>query len=194
MERKKSQGPGAAMIAGSAVVLCVLLIGISYFFRNDGQDATDEQATPAASEASTALATGAPAASTLKPLLDRCDEGFNEDAGAGRTRTRCTAKRHPAFMMEALGDGDEVERASMLVPMRGTLSQLLERTQVGLELFGLVAGTKADVFLPRDYLDAMGTSETSFVFQGRVYITQPIANVGLLFVVMPEAADSEPEN
>jgi hypothetical protein len=65
---------------------------------------------------------------------------------------------------------------------------------VGLELFGLVAGTKADVFLPRDYLDAMGTSETSFVFQGRVYITQPIANVGLLFVVMPEAADSESEN
>jgi hypothetical protein len=194
MEPKKSQGPSRATVAGSAAFICVLLVGAAYFLRDDSLDAVDEQPTPATSEASTAFATGAPAASTLQPLLDRCDEGFNEDAGAGRTRTRCTAKKHPAFMMEVLGQGDEVERASMLVPMRGTLSQLLERTQVGLELFGLVAGTNADVFLPRDYLDAMGTSETSFVFQGRTYITQPIANVGLLFVVMPEAADSESEN
>jgi hypothetical protein len=40
----------------------------------------------------------------------------------------------------------------------------------------------------------MGTSETSFVFEGRVYITQPMANAGLLFVVMPEPADSAAEN
>jgi len=188
---KESQGPSRAIVAGSAALLCVLLVGVSYFLRDDSQGAPAEQSSPSASGA---LAHGAPAASTLKPLLERCEEGFNEDAGGGRTRTRCTSKRHPAFMMELLGAGDEIERASMLVPMRGTMSQLLERTQLGLELFGLVAGAQADVFLPRDYLDALGTSETSFVFEGRVYITQPIENVGVLFVVTPEAADSEAEN
>jgi len=194
MERKKSQGPGAVTVAGSAAVLCVLLVGVSYFLHDDRQDATVEQSAPATSESSGAFATQAPGASRLKPLLDRCEEGFNEDAGRGRTRTRCTVKKHPAFMMEVLGEGDDVERASMLVPMRGTMSQLLERTQVGLDLFGLVAGKPAEVFLPSDYLDAIGTSETSFVVDGRMYNTRPIANVGLLFVVVPEGAGSESEN
>jgi hypothetical protein len=194
VEREKSQGPGAATVAGSAAILCVLLIGISYFLRTDGQDATVEQSTPATSDSSAVFVPEAFGASALKPLLDRCENGFDEDAGGGRTRVRCTVKKHPAFMMEVLGDGDGVERASMLVPMRGTMSQLLERRQVGLDLFGLVAGKPADAFLPTDYLDEIGTSETSFVFEGRMYVTQPIQNVGLLFVVVPEGADSAAEN
>ena len=194
MEQKKSQGPGRAMVAGSAAFFGVVLIGAAFFFRDDGRDATGEQPAPAASETSGFAAAGAAAASTLKPLLERCEEGANEDAGGGRTRTRCTAKSHPAFMMELIGTGEQVERASMLVPMTGTMSEVLDRTQLGLDLFGLVAGAQADDFLPGDYLDAMGTSETSFVYQGRVYITQPMANAGLLFVVMPEPADSAAEN
>ena len=194
MEPKKSQGPSRAVIAGSAAFFCVLLVGAAYFFRDVSPDAVAEQVTPAASETSGFVVTGAPAPSTLKPILDRCEEGFSEDAGDGRTRTRCTAKKHPAFMMELISEGDEVERASMLVPLRGTMSQVLERQQVGLDLFGLVAGAETDVFLPREFLDAMGTSETSFVFEGRVYITQPMANAGLLFVVMPEPAGSAAEN
>ena len=83
---------------------------------------------------------------------------------------------------------------SLLVPMSGTTSHLSERMQVGLQLFSLVAGRQADAFLPKDYLDAMGSSETSFVFEERVYITQPIEKVGLIFVVMPEAEAPAAEN
>jgi hypothetical protein len=81
-----------------------------------------------------------------------------------------------------------------MVPMSGTMNKVLERMLVGLEMFGLVAGVQPDVFLPKDYLDAIGTSETRFVYQGRLYMTQPIANVGLIFSVMPEPADSAAEN
>jgi hypothetical protein len=183
MESKKSQGPSLATVAGSAALLCVLLVAVSYFFRDDGQGATGGQSPPAA-----------PAASTLQPLLDRCEEESTEDAGEGRTRTRCTVKKHPAFMMEVIGEGDEIERATLMVPMSGTMNKVLERMLVGLEMFGLVAGVQPDVFLPQDYLHAIGTSETRFVYQGRLYMTQPIANVGLIFSVMPEPADSAAEN
>jgi hypothetical protein len=88
MESKKSQGPSLATVAGSAALLCVLLVAVSYFFRDDGQGATGGQSPPTA-----------PAASTLQPLLDRCEERSTEDAGEGRTRTRCTVKKHPAFMI-----------------------------------------------------------------------------------------------
>ena len=194
MEPKKSQGPSRAVVAGSAAFFCVLLVGAAFFSRDVSPDAVGEQATPAASETSGFVVTGAPAPSTLKPILDRCEEGFSEDAGDGRTRTRCTAKKHPAFMMELISEGDEVERASMLVPLRGTMSEVLERQQAGLDLFGLVAGAEADVFLPREFLDAMGTSETRFVFQGRMYVTQPIPKVGLIFLVVPEGEASAAGN
>jgi hypothetical protein len=183
MELKKSQGPSLATVAGSAALLCVLLVAVSYFFRDDGQGATGGQSPPTA-----------PAASTLQPLLDRCEEGSTEDAGEGRTRTRCAAKKHPAFMMEAIDEGGEIETASLMVPMGGTMNKVLDRTLVGLEMFGLVAGVQPEVFLPKDYLDAIGTSETSFVYQGRLYMTQPVANVGLVFAVMPEPAASAAEN
>lgn len=183
MESKKSQGPSRAMVAGSAALLCVLLVAVSYFLRDDGQEATGEHSPPVASTAP-----------VLAPLLGRCDEVSTEDAGKGLTRTRCAAKKHPAFMMEAIGEGGEIEKASLMVPMSGTMNKVLDRTLVGLEMFGLVAGVQPEVFLPKDYLDAIGTSETSFVYQGRLYMTQPVANVGLVFAVMPEPAASAADN
>ena len=180
------------MVAGSAAFFCVLLVGAAYFFRDVSPDAVASRrllrllrppgCSPRGRRAFDAQADS-------RPLRG----GFSEDAGDGRTRTRCTAKKHPAFMMELISEGDEVERASMLVPLRGTMSEVLERQQVGLDLFGLVAGAEADVFLPREFLDAMGTSETRFVFQGRMYVTQPIPKVGLMFVVVPEGAESAAE-
>ena len=35
MERKKSQGPSHTVVAASAVVLCVVLVGAAYWFRVD---------------------------------------------------------------------------------------------------------------------------------------------------------------
>jgi hypothetical protein len=180
MEPKKLRGPALAKIAGSAVLVCVVLIGVAYFLIGDGQQVTGEQSDPAAS--------------TLHGILARCDEGPTEDIVAGRTRTRCTTKAHPAFMIEVIGEGEEIESANMLVPMRGTMNQLLDRMLLGLEMFGVVAGLQADAFLPKEYLDAIGTSKTSLVFQGRVYTTQPIANVGLMFSVTPVEADTATNN
>jgi hypothetical protein len=65
---------------------------------------------------------------------------------------------------------------------------------VGLELFSLLSGADAEAFLPKEYLDAIGISETRFVFEERLYMTQPIANVGLVFVVMPESEVPAGEN
>jgi len=95
-------------------------------------------------------------------------------------------------MMDVIGDGEDIERANMLVPLSGTMNQLLDRMLLGLEMFGLVAGVDADVFLPKEYMESIGTSETSLVYQGRLYITQPLANVGLMFSVTPAAAQPEP--
>jgi len=171
---KKSQGPSPATVAGSALFLCVVLVGAAYFFRDESQQAGGEQSPPAAS--------------TLHTILSRCEEQSTEDADDGRTQTRCTAKKHPAFMIEVRSLGDEVEAVSMLVPMRGTTEQLFDRMGLGLELFSLMAGVEADAFLPKEYMDAIGSSETSLVFKGRAYNTLPIANVGLVFSVIPEDA------
>lgn len=179
-ERKKSQGPSLAVVAASAVVLCAVLVGAAYWLRDDGQPATEEP-TPLA-------------ASTLQSLYARCEDGPNQEVVDGRALTRCTCKTHPAFMMEVSGDGDEIESVSMLVPMGGTMNQLLDRMLVGLDMFGLVAGVRADLFLPKDYMESIGTSETSLVYQARVYSTQPIANVGLMFSVSPEDAESAGAN
>jgi hypothetical protein len=174
MKSKKSQGPSPVTVAGSAVFFCVVLVGAAYFFRDDSQQAGSEQSLPAAS--------------TLHTILSRCEEQSTEDAEDGGIRTRCTARKHPAFMIEVRSVGDQVEAVSMLVPMGGTTDQLLDRMGLGLELFGLMAGVEADAFLPKEYMDAIGSSETSLVFQGRVYTTQPIPNVGLVFAVIPEDA------
>ena len=189
MKLKKSQRPSLATVAASVALLCALLAGAAYFLRDGAEEVKGEHSAPP---------TGAPskvaAPSTLEALFDRCEEASNEDVGGGRTKTRCTATKHPAFMMEVIGKGEEVERASLMVPMRGTMNRVFEGILVGLELFSLVAGTEAEAFLPKEYLDAIGTSETRFVFQGRLYTTQPVANVGLIFAVMPEPTDPAGEN
>lgn len=176
MEPKKSQGPGLAKIAGSAVLLCIALVGAAYFLRDRSQPASGEQ--------------GSLATSRLQWILTRCEEAPIVDVVDGRERLRCSNKSHPAFMLEVVGKGEDIDSAGMMVPMRGSMNRLHERIQVGLEMFGLIAGVQGEVFLPRDYIDAIGMRETSFEFEGRSYITQPVANVGLLFIVRPGAGDA----
>ncbi len=185
----KSQGPRLATVAVSAALVCVVLAGAAYLLRDDVAETGVEE--PASA---TWTPEDAVAASILGPVVARCEEGSNEDIGSGRTKTRCTVKRHPAFMLEVIGQGDEVERASLMVPMAGDMNQLLDRMLVGLELFSLVAGTQADTFLPKEFLDAIGTGETRAVFQGRLYMTRPVAGVGLVFAVLPEPLDSADDN
>jgi hypothetical protein len=179
-ERKKSQGPSHAVVGASALLFCAVLVGAAYWLRDD--------AGPAAVGPST-LAT-----SKLHTLYERCEGGPSHDVVDGHPRTRCASKAHPAFMMEVIENGDEIERASMLVPLGGTMNQLLDRMLVGLDMFGLVAGVRADLFLPKEYMDSIGTTKTTLVYQGRVYTTQPIANVGLMFAATPEGDDAAPSN
>ncbi|MDH3656342.1 MAG: hypothetical protein OEN21_18940 [Myxococcales bacterium] len=179
-ERKKSQGPSHAVVGAGALVLCAVLLGAAYWLRVDAGPAAVETATLATSK--------------LHTFYERCEGGPSRDVVDGRPRTLCASKVHPAFMLEVIEDGDQVESASMLVPLRGTMNQLLDRMLVGLEMFGLVAGVRADVFLPKEYMDSIGTTETNLVYQGRVYRTQPVANLGLMFTVTPEADDSAPTN
>lgn len=180
MEPKKSQGPSVAALAGTAVLLCAVLVGAALWLRDDGKPTTADR-TPFA-------------ASTLHPLYDRCEGEISQDVVDGRKRTRCNRTSHPAFILEVLGTGDGLEEAKMFVPLGGTMNKLLDRMLVGLEMFGLVAGVRADKFMPKEHTDAIGTSRTSLVYQGRVYTTQPIASVGLMFAVAPEDASRDRSN
>lgn len=180
MEAKKSQGPGVAAIAGSAVLLCAVLVGAALWFRDDGGPGTADR--------------GPIAASTLQPIYDRCESEISQDVVDGRTRTRCDRTSHPAFMLEVQGLGDEIDTAKMFMPLGGNMNELLDRMLVGLEMFGLVAGVRVDRFMPKEHTDAIGTSRTSLVYQGRVYTTDRIAAVGLVFAVTPEDWTPSPAN
>jgi hypothetical protein len=177
MEPEKSQGPSRAVVAGSAVVVCAVLIGAAYFLRDDGQ----QQPSPVT-------------ASWLDAILARCEEGPTQDIVDGRVRTRCASETHPAFLIEVIGSGDEIDSAKMLVPMRGSTNDILDRILFGLEMFGAIAGERADAFLSTEYLDAIGMSKTSVVFQGRLYSTGVIAEVGLIFAVTPPDEEPASEN
>ncbi len=179
-ERKKLQGPSHAVVGASALVFCAVLVGAAYWLRVDAGPA--------------AVGTSTLATSKLHTFYERCEGGSSHDVVDGRPRTRCSSNAHPAFMMEVIGEGDEIERANMLVPLSGTMNQLLDRMLLGLEMFGLVAGVNADVFLPKEYMESIGTSETRLVYQGRLYITQPLTNVGLMFSVTPEGDDAAARN
>lgn len=174
MKRKKSQGPSLAAVAGSAVLLCAVLVGSAYWLRDETPSGPVEPRLPAAS--------------TLQSIIERC-EGEVERAPFGEgTRTRCTRKSHPAFMVEIVDQEGEFQHATMMVPMQGNMNRLLDRMLVGVELFGAVAGVPADRFLPKSYTEAIGTRETELVYEGRAYRTKPMANVGLIFSVTPVAS------
>jgi len=179
-ERKKSQGPSHAVVGASALIFCAVLVAAAYWLRVDAGPA--------------AVGTSTLATSKFHTFYERCEGGPSHDVVDGRPQTRCASKVHPAFMLEVIEEGDQIERATMLVPLGGTMNQLLDRMLVGLEMFGLVAGVPADVFLPKEYMDSIGTAETNLVYQGRVYRTQPVANVGLIFLVTPEDDDAAPRN
>jgi len=176
MQPKKTQGPSRVTVAASAVVVCAVLVGAAYFFRDDSQ----QPASPIT-------------ASSLAAILARCEEGPTQDLVDGRARVRCAADTHPAFLIEAIGSGEEIDSAKMLVPMRGSTNEILDRILLGLEMFGAIAGTRADAFLSKEYLDAIGISKTSVVFEGRMYSTGPIPEVGLIFAVTPPDEESAPE-
>jgi hypothetical protein len=180
MEAKKSQGPSVAAIAGSAVLVCAVLVGAALWLHDDGEPATAD--------------VGPVAASTLQPIYDRCESEISQDVVDGRARIRCDRKSHPAFILEVRGAGDEIDTAKMLMPVGGTMNEVLDRMLVGLEMFGLVAGVRVDQFMPKEHTDAIGTSRTSLVYQGRVYTTDRIPTVGLIFAVTPEESESARTN
>lgn len=180
MKQERSQGPSRAALVGSSVLVCAVLVGAAYWLRDEGSQ--------------TGRSPGPPATSKLQAIYDRCEGAIERDEIEGRPRTRCTRKSHPAFMIEVIGDERHIDKATMLVPMRGDMNQLLDRMLVGLEMFGAVAGVRADHFLPKDYTEAMGTSETRLAYEGKEYVTQPVANLGLVFSVTPVGVTSQPAN
>lgn len=180
MEPKKSQGPSRIVVAASAALLCAVLLGASYFLRDEGQDAASGLTPPATSK--------------LQVFLNRCEDGPTHEAFEGRMRTRCLVRTHPAFMLELMGNGDELDSAKMMVPMHGDKAQYRERRELGIELFSAIAGTDANAFLPVEFRDALGVSRASFEFEGRTYTSVPMANVGLVFDVGAPVAASSAQN
>ncbi len=176
MASSGAKRPSHLTIAASALGFCAILVGAAYFLR-------DPQPAPAA-------ALSPPNNPDIAALLERCDEPPAIELQDGRTRIRCTARSHPAFMIEMLSEGDAIYAASVLVPLRGAQEKLLERMLTGMQLFEAVAGAPAESFMPQDYMASIGAAETSVEYEGRSYSTQPIPGVGLLFVVRPANTSS----
>jgi hypothetical protein len=174
MEPAKSQRPSAAKVAGSAVLVCALLVGAAYFLHDDNQRFA-----------------GAPSprpVTVLDSIVQRCEESPEKDEVDGRVRTRCGTSVRPSFTLEVIEENDAIYSAKVVVPMYGTSQQRSERIQLGLEMFGLVADTSADAFLPAEDLAAIGTRRTRAEFEGRAYTTGAVANVALIFAVTPPEA------
>ena len=110
--KPKSQGTRLTTVAASAALVCVVLVGIAYLLRDDVAEVADTRVEEPMS--ATWTPEDAVAASILGPVVGRCEEGSNEDIGSGRTKTRCTVKRHPAFMLEVIGQGRSEEHTSEL--------------------------------------------------------------------------------
>jgi hypothetical protein len=180
MDTKKSQGPSRAVLAVSAVVLCALLIGAALFLRDE-----NKAPKPAASS---------PAASTIQPLFDRCTGEPSNEVVDGLDRTTCTSQDHPAFMVYLDSHDGTVVRAGLMVPMYGREEDRIERNEVGLELFRLMAGAPAETFMAPDLLAQIGVTETRVERGGLVYQTRPMANVGLVFAVFPVSSGAALEN
>ncbi|UCH30713.1 MAG: hypothetical protein JSV06_06730, partial [Myxococcales bacterium] len=92
MKSKKSQGPSRAVLVASAVILSAVLVGSAYFLRDES--------------ARSDRAGLSPAASTLQPLFERCDGEPTVEAVDGLTRTTCTCREHPTFMIYTDADGE----------------------------------------------------------------------------------------
>jgi len=168
------------MLVTSAVVLCAVLVCAAYFMRDES--------------ASIVGAAESPAASTLQPLFERCEGEPSVEVVDGLTRTTCTSQTHPAFMVYQDANDSVIVRAGLMVPLYGREQDLAERKLVGLEMFTLMAGEPVDTFLPPAAMADIGVRATRVTRKGLAYSTQPIANVGLIFTVLPTAADSEADN
>jgi hypothetical protein len=180
MESKKSQGPGRTTLIASAVVLCVVLVGAAYFMR--------DETTPIVGAASS------PAASTLQPLFERCGGEPSVEVVDGLTRTTCTSQAHPVFMIYQDANDSVIVRAGLMVPMHGREQELAERKLVGLEMFALMAGEPVESFMPPAMVADVGARATRVTRQGLTYATQPMANVGLVFTVVPTADVAPADN
>lgn len=179
MESEKSQGPSRAVLISSAVILCAVLVGAAYFMGDE------TEAIP--------VAASSPAASTLQPLFERCEGEPSVEVVEGLTRTTCTSRTHPAFMIYQDANDSVIIRAGVMVPMYGRSGELAERTLVGLEMFGLMAGVPAESFLSPETMAEIGVRPTRLAREGLDYRTQPMANVGLVFTVAPVSAGTDPE-
>jgi hypothetical protein len=180
MEPKKSQGPRRAVLVASAAILVAVLVGSAYFLRDES--------------ARSVGASSSPATSKLRPLFERCNQEPSLEVVEGLTRITCTSQSHPAFMVYSDADGDRIVRAGLMVPMPGGEQQRAERKLVGLELFSLMAGVDAETFLPAELVADIGIRETRFTREGWEYATQPMANVGLVFTVLPASEAAESRN
>lgn len=176
MDTKKSQGPSRAVLAASAVVLCTVLVIIAQFLRDE-----EQRPEPAASS---------PASSTIQPLFDRCTGEPSTEVVDGLDRRLCTSQDHPAFMVYLDSDAGQVVRTGLMVPMYGREELRIERNELGLELFRLMAGAPVDTFMSPELLAQIGVSDTRVEREGLVYQTRPMANVGLVFSVFPTSLES----
>lgn len=174
MEPAKWQRPSAAKVAGSAVLVCAVLVGAAYLLHDESQRFA-----------------GAPSPRTvaeLDEIVGRCDAPMTRDRWEGRARMRCGSSAEPQFTLEIVEQSNVIHSAKLAMPMLGTAAQRSLRIQLGLQMFGLVAGAEPATFLPDEDIAAIGTRRTRSVFEGRAYTTGTPANVALVFAVTPPEA------
>lgn len=171
MEATKPPGPSRKVLIGSAALLTLVLVGAAYFL----------------GDPSPAMLEGpSPVVSTFQPLLDRCDGDPRTETRDGAVRTSCVCRTDPAFAFYAEAKGASIEKAGLMVSLSGRDEDPKARSEPGLELFSLMAGVPAQSFIPTEQLQQIGVAKTELLHDGLLYVTEPVAGVGLVFSVSRE--------
>ncbi len=180
MEPAKWQRPSAAKVAGSAVLVCALLVGAAYFLHDDSQRFA-----------------GAPAPRSIDALGDilaRCDEPPARETVDGRERHICESRADPSFTLEVVEEDGAIYSAKIAFSMHGDRMQQSRRKALGLEMFSMLAGAPTEAFIPAKDVIAIGTRRTRSEYEGRAYTTGTPANVALIFAVTPPELSPPLEN
>ena len=171
MEATKPQGPSRAVLIGSAALLTLVLVGAAYFLGDSSPAMLDRPSL---------------VASKFQPLLERCDDDPRTEPRDGALRTSCVCRRDPAFAFYAEADGDAIDKAGLMVSLNSGDEDRKAGTDLGLELFSLMAGVPAQSFIPAEQLQDIGIVKTELARDGLIYVTGPVAGDGLVFSVSRE--------
>lgn len=176
-----------AILLGGGLLALVVLFSLYLLLFVDAPFDAPELSWPEPEIATQGRATLGISLRDLVSITQRCEGPRTRNLVGGKPRFMCTRESHPPFLLEAIGEDSDFSTVTIIQGMGGNPTELMEQLMNGAELFRLVAGAKVGEFMPEGWLLTVPTEETREVYDGRVYTTLPLPDMGgLMFSVSAE--------